>query len=65
MTYAGDAHLVLKTKVQVGYFMTRIQYGISITAGQPSEPQTARHTPHGWFKRNVSSKGPLSRPNAP
>lgn len=36
-----------------------------LSQSQPSEPQTTRYTSHGWFKRNGSSEGPLSRPNAP
>ena len=49
MTYAGDAHLVLKTKVQVFHRFYSKSYFIHIfsSTGQSPKPQTTRYTPHG------------------
>lgn len=46
LTYEGDAHIVLRTKVQVrcAVFFQRTTNFERTTLGEPAEPQAARHT---------------------
>ena len=56
LTYDGDAHIVLRTKVQVRFFILAcMPYVAQITReiGQPPEPQATGYSPHGWYKGYV------------
>lgn len=50
LTYDGDAHIVLRTKVQV---RTHTPNNFPITtfdvSGEPFKPQTTGYSPHGWI----------------
>lgn len=66
LTYEGDAHIVLRTKVQV-----RCKQQISVdrfpscVVGKPIEPQATRHTHDGWVSRHAGGKAPARGPDAP
>ncbi len=48
LTYAGDAHIVLRTKVQVRTLPIPLlaRTYIAPRSGQSAEPQTTGYTPH-------------------
>jgi hypothetical protein len=59
-TYSGDAHIVLKTKVQVMHHVFLPKILLTKMPGEPSEPQTTGHSSDDRVKRHAGGKTAVS-----
>jgi hypothetical protein len=53
LTYSGDAHLVLRTKVQVRTTTLKSLPSSNIPPGESAESQATRYSPDDWIARHA------------
>ena len=69
LTYSGDAHLVLRTKVQVRTTSIKPLPPSEISPGESVESQATRYPPNDWIprhaRRQTASRGSHAPPAIP